>query len=240
MLSVALFGSPASAWHNGAVTNRKPVIAAVLALSCALVLSACGGEATKQEPSATPSTTVEVPEGVTLTPYGTSLQFGEAATVAYEPNKKRSSVLELTVRKVSRASISELGAYVLDEATRKSTPYYVDVTVKNVGDGDLGRIDVPLYLVDSKDTLIHSSSFTNTFKPCPSQPLPAKFAANASISTCLLFLAPAGSEYRQISYRPVQEVEPILWEGEATKSRALSKAESPSKPNKKKQKRAGN
>lgn len=215
----------------------KRVLAPAVAVTCVLTLAACGGSEEKPDakPSNSPSTTVNVPDGVALSDLGSRLSFGEKATVAYEPNQKRSSVLDITVNSVQRASIGELGSYVLDDATRKSTPYYVRMTVANVGQGDLGRTEVPIFLVDSTDTLIHSSSFTNTFKPCPSKPLPASFAPAATTTTCQLYLVPEGAAYREISFRPVQDVEPIVWEGDATNTKAYAQQLKKAKP-----KKAGN
>lgn len=214
---------PAGRWHNVPVMIRKSLLALAPALACSLVLAGCGGAETDEQeaaPSSTPSTDVTVPDGVTLTELGTRLAFGETATVAHEPNEERSSVLELTVTGVQRASISELGSYVLDDATRRSIPYYVTMEVANVGQGDLGRTSVPVFLVDSTDTLIHSSTFTNTFEPCPSTPLPESFAPADTTTTCQLYLVPEGAAYREMSYRPVQDQEPIVWEGDVTNTKA--------------------
>lgn len=226
-------------WHNGRVMNRVIKTSRVLvpALACSLALAACGGteqEEKKAAPSSTPSTTVSVPDGVTLTDLGSRLAFGEKATVAYEPNKERSSVLEITVKGVQRASISELGSYVLDDATSKSVPYYVTMDLTNVGQGDLGRTEVPIFLVDSTDTLVHSSSFTNTFKPCPSTPFPDSFAPAATLTTCQLYLVPEGAAYKEMSFRPVQDVEPIVWEGDPTNTKTRTQEV------RKAQKKAGN
>lgn len=205
-------------------TSRKPAAALAAALATALLLAGCGGtDEPKAKASNTPSTNVTVPEGVELSELGSHLSFGETATVAYEPNAERSSVLEITVAGVQRASISELGSYVLDDATKKSIPYYITMSVTNVGQGDLGRTEVPIFLVDSANTLIHSSSFTNTFKPCPSTPFPESFPPAATFETCQLYLVPEGTTYREVSFRPVQDVEPIIWEGDPTNSPARAK-----------------
>lgn len=231
-----------SGWHNGPVMTSKRALAPLLTIACSLALAGCGGDAESEDaapsPTPTPSTTVTVPDGVELTELGSRFTFGEKATVAYEPNAKRSSVLDITVTGVQRASIKELDSYVLDDATRKSTPYYVRMKVTNVGQGDLGRVEVPIFLVDSTDTLIHSSSFTNTFKPCPSTPLPRSFAPAATTTTCQLYLVPQGAAYREISFRPVQDVEPIVWEGEPTPTK--TRAQEVRQAQKAQKKKAGN
>lgn len=238
----AIAVEPTRRWHNDRVITRKLSLALSAALAGSLLLTACGGAdpEKKTEPSASPSTNVTVPDGVSLTALGSRLSFGDKATVAYEPNAKRSSVLDITVDSVKRASIKELGSYVLDDATRKSTPYYVNMTVTNVGQGELGKSEVPVFLVDSTDTLIHSSSFTNTFETCPSTALPASFAPAATTKTCQLFLVPEGATYREMSFRPVQDVEPIVWEGDATVSKVRAQEMKKAQQKAKKPKKAGN
>ena len=76
---------------------------------------------------------MEVADGVTITEPGTELDFGAAATVAYEPNPRRGSVLSLAVSSVRQGRISDFAAYQVDAATKKSRPYYVRGVVKNVG-----------------------------------------------------------------------------------------------------------
>jgi hypothetical protein len=211
-----------SAVHNVPVTlhasravPRSVRSGAVLLAALSLVLTGCGGE---EKPTTKPTVTlptsnVNVPSGVELTKAGTDLKFGQKATVAYEPNSQRNSVLELTVVKATQGTIADLGSYVLDDRTKASTPYYVDVAVKNVGDGDVGRTPIPLWAVDNSDTLIQASSFTNSFTRCPSTPLPTTFAPNATTTACLVYLVPDHGKLTGVSFRPLQAVAPIVWTG---------------------------
>lgn len=201
--------------------RRRSRAALVAALTVpALLLSACGG-ADDEEPrkaSASPSVDlptgdVEVPSGTTLTKAGTELEFGKTATVAYEPNSAKGSVLALRVDSVRTGTIADFSGYQLDARTKQSRPYYVRVTVRNAGDGDLGRSPVPLLAVDSRDTLVQPSTFDNTFERCPSTPLPASFGAGKTYRGCLVYLIPAGGKVTAISYRPLQAFEPITWTG---------------------------
>jgi len=203
-----------------AFPQRAGAAVVALLIAPALVLSGCGSDAAKK-PSAEPSVdlptgNVDVPEGVTLTKAGEQLKFGETATVAYEPNTKRSSVIELTVDSVQAGRIADLATYQLDAATRKARPYYAKVRVKNVGTGDLSRSDIPLFAVDSTNALVKPSGFYTPFKKCPSAPLPAGFTTGKSVSTCLAYLVPAGRTLVEMSFRPLQTFEAITWKGTIT------------------------
>lgn len=211
--------------HNGPVNRplrRSGAVIGLLFLGAALALSGCGAKSAStagSSPSATePTPSVDVPTGVTLTKAGTNLTFGDAATVPYRPNDKRGSVLELKVKKVVKASVKDFSSYVLDARTMASTPYYVTVRVANVGAGDVGGTDVPLWAVDSNDTLVHSSTFTNTYKRCPSGALPASFAPTARTTTCLVFLLPDHGTLTGVSFRPLQSFAPIEWTGTITEA----------------------
>ena len=195
---------------------RGSLIATLLAT--ALLCSACGTE-DKAEPKAEPSVTlptgnVEVPDGLTLTKAGTELAFREPAVVAYEPNVQRSSVMSLTVSSVQTGKIGDLAAFQLDAQAKKARPFYVRVSVKNVGTGDLSGMAVPLYAVDGTNSLVQPSSFTTSpFTKCPSVPLPKGFTTGKVYAGCLVYLVPNAGTLVEMSYRPLQTFEPITWKG---------------------------
>jgi hypothetical protein len=218
------------AGHNVRMTHRasrslprratRPAVVrgAIVLVAATLALGGCGGaEKPTTKPTVTlPTGNVNVPAGLELTKPGSELKFGEKALVAYEPNADRSTVLEMTVTGATQGAIADLGSYVLDDRTKASTPYYVDVAVKNVGDGDVGQTPIPLWAVDNANTLIQASSFTNSFSRCPSTPLPTTFAPNATVTTCLVYLVPDHGTLTGLSYRPLQAVAPVIWKGTVT------------------------
>jgi hypothetical protein len=230
--------------HNVPVTRsglpqRARTASVAVLVATALVLSACGADNSEKKPKAAPSSdlptgNVDVPSGVTLTKAGTALTFGETATVAYQQNAKRSSVLQLTVASVAKGRIGDLAAYQLDAASKKGTPYYARVVVKNVGTGDLSRAIAPVYAVDSTNALVQAVSFNNTFTKCPSTPLPAGFTTGKTANLCLTYLLPAGRTLVEMSYRPLQQYEPITWKGAITQPPVKKTTKQPTKKNKKK------
>jgi hypothetical protein len=198
--------------------RTRLVLAAVLATG-ALAVAGCGGDEparTARKATATPeepTSSIEVPDGVTLTKAGAELRFGQPAVVAYQANTQRGSALQLSVDSVRRGRTRDLAAYQLDAQARRSRVYYARVGVENVGTGDLSHTAIPLYAVDRSNTLVQATSFNTTFARCPSGPLPAGFTAGKAVRTCLVYLVRPGQSLVMMSYRPQQTFEPITWKG---------------------------
>ena len=165
-------------------------------------------------PTESPTADVSVPEGVTVTAQGSDLSFGDAAVVVFEPDQKRSTLLEMTVLKAQEGSLDDFKGFVLDDPyKRKASYYYVTLTVENVGEGDVGGAPVPLWGVNGDNTLLPPVNFTTEFKKCPSQPLPKKFEAGDAVKTCLVYLSPDKGSLESLSFRPDQAFDPIEWTG---------------------------
>ncbi|WP_460801632.1 hypothetical protein [Nocardioides pacificus] len=213
---------------RGATPSRVVRLAAA-GLAALLVLSACsdGDDESKADSSAEASETVsaypEAPEGVELTEPGSELTLGEPAVVAWEPRADTTGALSLTPQSFEKATMKAFAGWKLDETTKRSTPYYVHVSVENVGETDLGGVPVPLYIVDASDTLIQQSTFQSEFAPCSSTTLPEKFPAGATAEMCLVYLAPFRGVLQAASFRPTQAFDPITWIGDVTDAEAPAK-----------------
>lgn len=206
--------------HNDRM--RLPVRLLSLTLASALVLAGCSGDGEnpggEESPSPTESETAEaylpVPEGVELTPQGSTLEVGETATVAYEPRQDRVGVLDIEVTSLEKASFDLFVGWELSKQTRRTAPYFVRATVTNVGETNLGGRPVPLYLVDGENRLVESSIFTGSFKPCDGASFPKKFVTGDKVRACMVYLAPDKGKLTAVSFRPTQEFNPITWTGE--------------------------
>lgn len=179
-------------------------------------------------PTESPTADVSVPEGVEVTAQGSDLEFGETATVVFEPNQKKSTLLDLTVKSARKGRLSDFEGFILDDDyKRKANYFYVKVAVENVGDKNVGGSPVPLWGVNEENTLLPAVNFTTAFKPCASTPLPKRFKSGDSVDTCLVYLAPNKGSLESMSFRPDQAFDPIEWTGEV-------------KPPKKDKKKGGN
>ncbi len=207
---------------------RRPVLPlAAVTAAAALALAGCSSDAGTKEAaggssasasassSPSPSSTVPVPDGTTLTDQGSKLSYGDTGTVIFEPSQGRGTVLRLTVKSVKQGSLDDFKGYILDDSYKqKASYYYATVSVKNVGEGDVGGVGVPLWGVNAANTLLPAVNFTTSFKPCPTKPLPKSFPKGATLSTCLVYLSPDKGKLVSVSYRPSQEFNPITWTGD--------------------------
>ncbi len=220
----------------------RPLAAVLLAL--VLALSACGGggadpsasETSAGESDATESSDGEtaedapteepylpVPDGVELTAQGNPLDVGDKAVVAYEPRQDKVAALEMKVTALQDADFNDFVGWKLTSETRTTNPYFVEVTVKNVGDTNLGGEGVPLYAVDGNNKLIEASTFQSTFKPCSPESFPKPFKRNDKGKFCLVYLAPNKGDLTAVSFRPVEDFDPITWTGKLKKPGAGGK-----------------
>jgi hypothetical protein len=224
--------------HNDRVIARlRPGPAAALLLSSALVLAGCSGsgssspqtgpgssgssKTSSQGQSSAPTTTdgssLPVPQGTTVTAQGTSLRLGQAATVAWQPDQKTVGVIQMAVTRQQQVPVRTFRDFRLDRATRRSTPYFVHVTVKNLGPSDLSHVPVPLYLLDQQHTLLQASTFQAQFPACPSRPLPAKFKRGSHTTVCLVYFVPKHGKLVSMSFRPSEDYDAITWHGAVQK-----------------------
>jgi hypothetical protein len=171
---------------------------------------------TSESGSAGPSDSLLVPDGVELTDQGSSLQVGETATVAYEVRQGVVGVLDVTVTRLEKTSFAEsFVGWDLPEETRTAKPYFVRASVLNRGETDLGEVRLqPLYVLDATDTLVESTLFGSTFKPCHPDAFPAPFPPGASVDLCLVYLVPDKGDLVSASFRPTETDIPITWTGE--------------------------
>lgn len=213
--------------QNVRMTVRRLRLGSVL-LAGVLLVSACGADPEVEgQGSPTPTGTgtatgSETPGESTsgeddgLTEPGTELQLGQPATFEWRPTQRLSGTLEVSVDRIEQTTMEQFSGFKLTRDLRRSTPYFVQVSARNVGEANLGGHDLPLFLDNGSDVLQPSAEVTSAFPPCPSRPLPKNFRQGKRTELCLVFLAPDGSELSSIVLRPTEEFLPITWTGEVT------------------------
>jgi hypothetical protein len=209
--------------HNDRVIARlRPGPAAALLLSSALVLAGCSGSGSSSPQtgpgsSGSSKTSSQGQSSAPTTTDGSSLPVPQGATVAWQPDQKTVGVIKMAVTRQQQVPVRTFRDFRLDRATRRSTPYFVHVTVKNLGPSDLSHVPVPLYLLDQQHTLLQASTFQAQFPACPSRPLPAKFKRGSHTTVCLVYFVPKHGKLVSMSFRPSEDYDAITWHGAVQK-----------------------
>ena len=194
----------------------KPVrtrLAAIgIAAALLVLLTACGGD----DPAPKPRTDVpkgfDVPAGVIITKGGSTLEMGQPASVVYQVEQGATSVVTVTVDKVTKGNIKkDFTFFSLDEKAKSSTPYYVRVAVENNGPSGLGGVTIPVLAHTSSNTVFPPSELVGTFKPCPNPALPESFLKSSKADLCLVFFLPKGEKLSAVDLRTGAEADAIHW-----------------------------
>lgn len=180
------------------------------------VLLAVGGLAGCSGPDEEPGTAptprgFDVPDGVTLTDPGSTVDVGDDATVVLDLGDGAASAVTVTVEKVRQGSLEDFRFFTLDERSRGATPYYVDATVRNDGPAGLGGSSLPLLAHSDEDVVYPATELVGRFAPCPSSTVPDRFLAGASADLCFVYLLPRGERLRTVDLQPSDAASAVRW-----------------------------
>lgn len=186
------------------------IVAGVAAL--VLVAGCSSGSDDKKSDEVPVPKGFEVPKGVTLTKGGTTLTEDKPASVVYQVGDKAASAITVTVSSVRKGSIKrDFAFFSLDDETKASSPFYVDVTVKNDGPAGLGGAALPIFAHDSSNTNIPASQIVGSFKPCATSTLPKSFLPGATAKLCLVYLVPKGKALQSVALQTGSTKDAITW-----------------------------
>ena len=194
--------------------NRHVPIKIVAAVVAALVLVAgCSSSSDDKKSDEVPVPKgLEVPKGVTLTKGGTTLTEDKPASVVYQVGDKAASVITVTVSSVRKGSIKrDFAFFSLDAASKASSPFYVDLTVKNEGPAGLGGAALPIFAHDSSNTNLPANQIVGNVKPCKNSTLPKSFLPGATAKLCLVYLVPKGKALVSVDLQTGSTKDAITW-----------------------------
>jgi hypothetical protein len=190
------------------MTRRHIGQLAALATVGVIALSGCGGgsnDKSASAPAATTTTAAPVTTETTattttaaqtggLTPIGSTLKMGQTAVIAYtdSSNHKKSNI-EITPEGIEKGTLDDFKNIELDAAQKTATPFYVKLTVKNVGKGDLTGSDPGSYIdgVDDRGQEQSEVIFFGDFDRC-NHDRPKSLKPGETYKPCLVYLIPKG------------------------------------------------
>jgi hypothetical protein len=195
---------------DSSMSIHRRRFAAAIAVAFALLASGCGGDDdSNADAASTPTSTAPtVPEGIT--PPGQTLELGTPATLVYQANPKATSRIKVTVTQVRKGKTRDLAQFNLDAKTKKSSVYYVDTFVRNVGSGNLSGQALTLFGKVSDDLVVRPAVFGSPFPRCNYHAFPKGFTQDKATKICLVMFAPNGGKVSQVQWRDADS-EPIAW-----------------------------
>ncbi|MFL5844190.1 MAG: hypothetical protein ACJ762_05805 [Solirubrobacteraceae bacterium] len=142
----------------------------------------------------TQTTAVPRPESAS-TPGGTKLEVGDPAVVVYDDtgSSGKKTLVQVTPTEIEKGSLDDFKNIDLDADQKASTPYYVKVTAKNVGEHDISGADPASYIngVDDRGQDQNEIIFFGDFERCAHAD-PKSFKPGDEYETCLTYLIPGG------------------------------------------------
>ncbi len=214
---------------------------AAASLVLVLGLTACGGSSSDDSSSATSSTPTtdkttaeETPDGGesgSLTPPGTQLKPGEAATLAWVPFSEDDATgpekgidLKVWVEAIEKGSVDDLENVELPEDAKGSTPYYVKFRIEAASGTEPPPDEEPYIALDAIDDRGQEQSsvaFIGEFERCDNADMPRPFTNGASFEACLTYLVPGGGTIEKVQWddgpsegedlTPYYD-DPVVWE----------------------------
>lgn len=192
---------------------RTRIVPLVMTLAVGLTaVSGCGGDSKDDGGGAgaanattpPPATTSEAPAPATpadsdngagaVTAAGSTLKIGQAATIAYDDASKHlKSTITVAPTKIEKGSIDDFKNISLDADQKTATPYYAQITVRNIGKADLTGTDPAGYIdgVDDRGQRQNEIIFFGDFERCDGSD-PKSLKPGESYDTCLTYLIPKG------------------------------------------------
>lgn len=194
---------------------RLPALGSVAVLALALGLSGCGGG--KDEPKKEAKPTVSA--GVTLTPSGERLKFGQVANLAWAPDQNTKGLVAVTVEQIREGTKSDVERIEITPKPENPHLYYVTLKITNLGSVDLGgqnAAGLPLFLDEGTDLLNRAALLPPKmkFEPCPKSALPEKFPKGEAARVCLVYV-PSSPVQRMMLQPAAGDV--ITWPGDVVK-----------------------
>jgi hypothetical protein len=145
-----------------------------------------------------------------LTPPGTHLAFGGAATVGWVPPSQDTGngahqglKLQVTVVSIQKGTIADFRNIELNANERKSTPYYVQLRVTALGSTQPPKDSDPAITftaIDDRGQEQQSVTFLGTFARCDDPFPPKQFVSGKTYQSCLTYLIPGGGSIQKVQW----------------------------------------
>jgi len=145
-----------------------------------------------------------------LTPPGTHLAFGGAATVGWVPPSQDTGTgahhgikLKVTVVSIQKGTMADFRNVELNGNQRSSTPYYVQLRVTALSDATVPKDSDPAITftaIDDRGQEQQSITFLGTFSRCDDPTPPKQLVSGKTYQSCLAYLIPGGGSIQKVQW----------------------------------------
>jgi len=165
---------------------------------------------TQSQAASTPTAQGQTAGSGSLTPPGTHLAFGGAATVGWVPPSLDTGTgvhhgikLRVTVVSIQKGTLADFRNVELNANERKSTPYYVQLRVTALGSTAPPKDSDPAITfnaIDDRGQQQQSVTFLGTFSRCDDPFPPKQFVSGKTYQSCLTYLIPGGGSIQKVQW----------------------------------------
>ena len=182
--------------------------------AAALVLGAagCGGGSGTVE--TVPPDEVEIAKAA---PDGAVLPLGRGVRASFvdygTPHQATPTKVGVRVDAVRKGRIADFEGFSLDRKQRRSTPYYVDASFKNLGDFALSRNLLRASAEDARGREYRPTTLVvigGTFRKCP-EPSGEKLRPGRSFTACSVLMLPKGTRPDRVRFQGDVTAPPLFW-----------------------------
>jgi hypothetical protein len=145
------------------------------------------------------------------------LPLGRGAVSPYidygTANEGKPTRVGVRVEEVRKGSIADLAGFTLDRKQRRSTPYYVDASFKNLGRFGLSRNLLRASLEDADGREYRPTTVVlvgGTFRECP-EPSSAALRPGRSFTACSVVMLPKGVRPGRVRFQGDVTKDPLFW-----------------------------
>jgi len=193
---------------------RITLFAAAAAAAVALVLVATGCGAAK-------TATKAVDHDVAVAksdPEGELLPLGRSAVSPYvdygTANQAKPTEVGVRVHTVRKGRISDFEGFDLDRKQRRSSPYYVEASFKNLGSFALSRSLLRASLEDEDGNEYRPTTVVligGTFRRCPEAPR-SDLRPGRGFTACSVVMLPKGASPGRVRFQGDVAKDPLFWD----------------------------
>jgi hypothetical protein len=129
--------------------------------------------------------------------------------------------LRVSVVSITKAPAADLNGIELEKAQQGKTPYYVKLSITNLGEGNASAEDgvpaVGFQTIDDREQEGQELTVLGTFRPCDSGTQPKQFTRGVTYATCQVYLVGGGGSIVKDEWTGSGDAyteKPIVWKAD--------------------------